>query len=69
MMSIKWHETQRFNQNDKYFIIGMNPDGNGGGIIGTATNEAEARIMRNGALAQNYTQVRVRTWKELNEVS
>ena len=60
------HEVARFNMKDRYFITGMNPDSQGGGVIGTAPTLIMADILRDAALKQNYSMVRVRTWAELN---
>jgi len=59
------HETARYSNRDEFVVVGFNPDDSGGGIIGTAANQAEANQLRVEALKQNYSCVRVRTWREL----
>jgi len=59
------HHTARYKDSDRFFVIGMNPDDSGGGVIGTAPTLTEANALRDQAIKENYSIVRVRTWREL----
>lgn len=62
-----FHDNQRVVAKDKWFIIGGNPDGNGGGVIASCNTLEEAENIRFQAIMQNYSEVRIRTWKEMME--
>jgi hypothetical protein len=62
---MKLHETTRISSKDEYFVVGGNPDGNGGGVIGSAKTFSEAQKLQVEALKQNYTNVRILDWMEL----
>ena len=55
------HVAARFNSGDKYFVVGMNPEENGGGIIGSANSLEGAHGLQIEAIKQNYGKVRVLT--------
>lgn len=61
------HESSRFSFKDDYFVSGGNPDGSGGGIIGTAPTRIGAIALQVDAVKCGYTKVRVLTYKEISE--
>jgi len=63
------HETARFNTEDTYYVLGGNPNNDGGGVIGTARTLTAANELRDAAIKQNYSKVRVRTWREMMQVN
>jgi len=59
------HEMYQVNSHDKYFVIGGNPDGNGGGVIVSTNDMAFALSIQKQAIKLGYTKVQVVTWTEL----
>lgn len=59
------HETERIYSTDRYIITGGNPDGNGGGVIGTRNRLDDAIALHAAAIQTGYTNVRMMTWEEL----
>jgi hypothetical protein len=59
------HDNQRYDSRDKFFICGGNPDGSGGGLIGSRDRWDEAVAFKLEAIKQNYTRVRIYTWIEM----
>lgn len=60
------HETEPVSTQDKWFVCGGNPSGNGGGVIGTRYTLIAAQALQKEAIKQNYTRVRVLTWEQLH---
>lgn len=63
------HESSRFNPYDKYFVVGMNPNDGGGGVIGSAKTLNDAHALQVNAIKLNYSNVRVLTYKEFTETN
>lgn len=53
------HETHRLVMTDEYFVIGGNPDGLGGGIIGSSRNMYCAVQLKKLAIEQGYKDVKI----------
>lgn len=61
------HEASRLSMHDPYFVSGGNPDGNGGGVIGSTRTRVEALALQIEAVKRGYTRVHVMTYKEMSE--
>jgi len=59
------HDTEGVNARDKYFIVGGNPDGSGGGVITSRNTLDGAQTIQRRAIMQGYTQVRILTYDEM----
>lgn len=64
MNHTEWLDKQRINSRDKWFVIGGNPDGDGGGVIATSNLLTEAEEIRIQAIKFNYSGVLIRTYDE-----
>ncbi len=58
-----YHDKLRVVSSDSYFIIGGNPDGNGGGVIASTNSEFEASDIKAEAMKHGYKNVQVVDWK------
>lgn len=59
------HEISRIHTTDPFFVCGGNPDGSGGGVIGSCTSFHEAQILQARAIRESYTHVKIMTWDEM----
>jgi hypothetical protein len=60
-----FHDTQRFDCYDEFFVIGGNPDGIGGGVIASSPSWFAAVDKRWQAISLGYRDVKVVTWAEM----
>ena len=58
---------QRVVATDKWFVLGGNPDGNGGGVIATRNVLKDAQALAEEAIKEGYTHVSVQTWEQMFE--
>jgi hypothetical protein len=59
------HDTERVDVRDKYFVCGGNPDGSGGGVIGTRNTWDGALYLKIQAIKADYNNVRILTYQEM----
>jgi hypothetical protein len=62
------HETEYVDTRDRFFVCGGNPDGSGGGVIGTRDTWDGATSLKVRAIVAGYTDVRIWNWKEMMEI-
>ena len=60
-----FHDNQRVNAKDKFFVLGGNPDGNGGGVIASTNSLVEAKQIQLEAIKKDYSGVAIYTWEEM----
>ena len=59
------HDNEHVSTRDKYFVCGGNPDGSGGGVIGTRNTWDGAIALKIQAIKADYTKVRILTYTEM----
>ncbi len=63
-----YHDNLRVVSTDAFFVIGGNPDGNGGGVIASTNSEFEASDIKAEAMKHGYKNIQVVTaeyfWKD-----
>lgn len=59
-----YHDTLRVNSSDKYFVIGGNPNDDGGGVIGSTNSEFQASDIKAEAIKQGYKNVSIVGWQD-----
>jgi hypothetical protein len=53
------HDTLHVSAQDAYFVVGGNPDNDGGGVIGSTNSEFVASDIKAEAIKQGYKNVQV----------
>ena len=54
-----WHDTLRVNARDAFFVVGGNPNEDGGGVIGSTNSEFQASDIKAEAIKRGYRDVRI----------
>lgn len=56
-MMIEWHDEQRVCSTDSWFVLGGNPNEDGGGVIASTTSEFKAMDIKAEAVKRGYRNV------------
>jgi len=58
-------ENLRVVATDRFFVCGGNPDGSGGGVIGSFKEMADAVALKVDLIKADYNHVQILTWDEM----